>query len=302
MAFLTVRQIEGRLLQLTDGQIDEVNARAIVDDCYRELYSTWSWSFAKTDGVITTIAPKSSGTVTTTSGGTTLTGESTSWSTTDDVNSFIKVGGNTYEVTAVASSVSVTIDPAYISSGASNLTYTLFKNRYTLATNVEYVTTMYSSWPMFERSQFEINILDPRRDSSGVPLFYMYRGFNTSNAQKIELFPYPDAAYIIRYTGFAYDEIGTSGSKIIILLNNVVLKMAAEMACMTVAAKKDDPTQSQKWMALAQGYGAQWRELVVQLEQQDLSMRGDHAQVGSRLGRGIVSSDFSARHDLFPIR
>lgn len=289
-------------MQLIDGQVDEVNARAIVDDCYRELYSTWSWSFAKTDGVITTIAPKSSGTVTTTASGSTLTGTNTSWDTVNDVGSFIKVGGNAYEITAVASSTAITIDPAYISSGTSGLTYSLYKNRYTLATNVQYVTTMHSAWPMFERSQLEINMLDPLRDSSGTPLFYMYRGFNTTNAQRVELFPYPDAAYIIRYVGFAYDEIGTSGSKVVILLNNVVLKMAAEMACMTVAAKKDDVAQAQKWMTLAQGYGAQWRELVLQLEQQDISMRGDHAQVASRGGRGVLSSEFASSHDLSPVR
>ena len=284
-------------MQLTDGQIDEVNARSLVDDSYRELYSTWSWSFAKTEGSITTVAPKSDGTVTTSSGSTTITGVASSWGS-GDVGSFIKVGGNRYEVTAVASSVSITVDPAYVSSGTSGLPYSIFKSNYTLATNVEYVTTMYSRWPMFERSQWEINILDPLRDSSGTPLFYMYRGFNTSNAQRIELFPYPDAVYLIRYVGFAYDEVGTSGSKVIILLNNVVLKMAAEMACMTIAAKKDDPVQSQKWMALAQGYGVQWRELVLQLEQQDIGMRGDHGMVGSRSGQGIISSEFAAKHDI----
>ena len=78
------------------------------------------------------------------------------------------------------------------------------------------------------------------------------------------------------------------------LLNNVLLKQAQEQGCMQVAAKKDDPNVSAKWISLADRYGRQWHENMILLQQWDMSMRGDVTGPVTRR----FSDEFLSDHDV----
>lgn len=292
MALLTVRNLSGRLQSIIDGQLDDLTVRELLDDSLRQLTSTWDWSFGKVRGTITTTASKTSGSVNVTSGSTSLTGASTSFDT-GDTGSFIRVGSYRYEVSATSGSTGMHITPAYAGSSNTAASYTLFKSYYSLTTNAAHIIAAAINWPLYEISEKELDLLDSQRQSTGEPLYYVYRGMDTSAYQQLEIYPAPDARYVIHYVAFSIDEIGTSNSKTIVLLNNVLLKAAAEQACMAVAAKKDDPGVSQKWVALADRYGRQWRENMVLLQQWDMNMRGDTTGEITRR----VSSEAWAEHD-----
>lgn len=292
MALLTVRNLVGRFLSAVDSQLDDLQGREILDECYRELFSTWDYSFGKVRGTIVTTAVKTSGTVSVTASSSTLTGASTSFAT-GDVGSFISVGGNRYDITAVSGSTGLVIGPAYVSSANTAATYTLFKSYYNLTTNASHIIAAAIQWPLYEVSERELDRIDPQRNSTGQPIYYTYRGMDTSALQQIELYPAPASAYVIRYVAFSIDEIATSNSKVIVLINNVLLKKALEQGCMQVAAKKDDPNVASKWVALADRYGRQWHEGMILLQQWDMSMRGDMTERAS----GVFSDDFTRSHD-----
>lgn len=91
--------------------------------------SAHEWSFLRGFGVITTAAPYSTGTITTS--GTTVTGSGTTF-TSDMVGSLVYADGQAREITAFSSSTQVSIDRAFASDFSSATAYEIWKVDYDL--------------------------------------------------------------------------------------------------------------------------------------------------------------------------
>lgn len=127
-----------KLARVGENTVEKI--RGVVNDVYcREIPAKFDWTFLMADSAITTIAEKHGGTVSMTTGDTTVVLTSDTFST-SDVGKQIKFTGNdtVYDVIAYLSTTSVTISPALW--GSQNLTgssYSLFQPRYSLARNFD---------------------------------------------------------------------------------------------------------------------------------------------------------------------
>jgi len=121
-------------------------AKRLINKAHHDLYvghgEKFSW--AERRAFLTTHPEYTTGTLTATVGSTTITGDSTAWNTANDygqnnirTTGKIVIAGRSevYNTTAVASDTSVTIDPAYIGSTDSSLTYRYFEDEYDLASD-----------------------------------------------------------------------------------------------------------------------------------------------------------------------
>ena len=174
-----------------------------MSDELRGLLLEYTWSFARKNLVLTTIAPKSDGTIAVDPAGLTVTGTGTSFVDPDDVEKCIRLpDANFYEVTAVAAGPqTLTLAAPYVGTTlAAGATYSLFQHRHALPDDIQRILTMGSQLSAVrEATQFDLDARDPQRRISGQPLFYLPIGLNALGQAMIEIWPIPDAAYHLPY-------------------------------------------------------------------------------------------------------
>lgn len=297
MAFsITLKELEGRFLMLTDEKVDALLARALLDKQYRFFTLSRPWSFMKKiDGAIITKATKTNGTVAVTSGLTTVNGTGTSFNLSDK-DSFILINDTRYKVVS-ASGQQLTLDKGYAGSTASGLSYTLFTNEFALDADVDLVLTMTNpSFPMTEATHRSLDTRDPKRTSFGTPWVYVYLDIDTTtNSRRVELWPIPDTAMRINYTGMKVGKLDTP-NQLVIGFYDVVLESALELGCMAVYAKSGD----QRWLELAQMYKQRWPLSLELLERRDDAAWGLPRVQTTRFDDTFLSSDYEAKHDTWP--
>jgi len=271
MAFLNFDDINGRV-RLRVKPLDIEEARTVVDDEFRGLMNEYAWSFARQNLVLTTIAPKTDGTIAVVAGGATVTGTGTSFADPGDVGKFIRLpDSNFYEVSAVTAQV-LTLTAPFTGTTVSGVSYTLFQHRYALPVGIERILTMAGAYPVREGTQWNLDAVDPQRLVTGQQWGYMPIGENSLGQSMIELSPVPDAVYHLTYVGLIAGSI-TSGDQILTLLAQVLLEKAIANGCLTVAGN-GNVQEGPYWMRLA----AEWEKK--QIDRMPRVRRADRYRFG----------------------
>ena len=136
--------------------------------------------YLMTDGVITTIAPYETGTVTVSSGSTTVTGLLTTF-TSAMVGRKIRVGSENeyYRISAFVSTTEVTLEYAYRGSLTSGNTFSIYKDEYRLASDLDIYKVMrqvkgQASLVDLDNTAFDIYTPSPRAE--GPPRYSILNG------------------------------------------------------------------------------------------------------------------------------
>lgn len=168
------------------------------------------------EGVITTMAPYTTGTVAITRGSTTVTGTSTVWTTTNAYNvanarttgKMTFGGSDIYNITTVGAS-SITLANRYVADAdlAAGSDYTYFEDEYALASDflkmidVRRFSQAYNI-PLIGRNEFRR--LYPRPNISGIPKVatMLDKSFITTSTQPmyVQFYPYPSTNLLLPYS------------------------------------------------------------------------------------------------------
>lgn len=272
MALLNVGQLAGRLQMLLNEQVDYQEARSILDDHYRSMFTDNKWSFSKTETRLTTRAAKTAGTVAVVQDSPTVAGTATAFANTD-VGSFIALpDGRYYEIGAVDVGLQTltlgtpTATTNFVGTTATGQDYTLFLHRYTLDTDVESIISIAAtSWTLEEKRQLSLNDVDPQRIVYGEPTSYAYIDPDpTTGYTRIELWPIPSVAYSFPYVGLKRGSLDTA-SQLVNDLSEALLYISAATASNVVFAK----TGKEHWASVRDYYGGMGQERLRSVKKRD---------------------------------
>ena len=168
----------------------------------REIWSRYDWPWARDREIVQTNVDKTAGTVSVSSGGTTVTGASTAFAAAD-IGKFIQFSSanDWYKITAVASATSLAIEKGYIDTSAlSGGTYTIRQFYYAVSSNAEKILLMKqvsspTYIPVISFRDFDIR--RPNPESTGKAVAAAIWGLDSSNNMQFTLFPWPDEKYNI---------------------------------------------------------------------------------------------------------
>ena len=201
MTFLTMQQELAARLRLDLNVSDQATlAKRWLNMGYRDLWNAYDWPWAREREIVQTVIDKTAGTVDVGVSGTTVTGTSTAFAS-DDVGKFIQFSSsdNWYKITAVASTVSLTLEAAYVGTSAlDDGTYTIRKVFYALSSSVERILDMRQAEtpalmvPIHFR---DFDLLRPDPTSTGKGRAYAVWGIDSSGNILFQIFPHADAAY-----------------------------------------------------------------------------------------------------------
>ena len=213
MNFLTQQQeVASQLrLDLTQSDIATIIKRWL-NQAQQEIWAEADWYFALDRQIVQTVADITTGTVSISAGGTTVTGSSTTFSA-SDVSKFIQFSSSAdwYKITAVASDTSLTIEAAYTQTTALSAgTYTIRKFFYSVDSTVDKILSARQAIsPLFlDVVHFrDFDIFRPDPTSTGNPNLMFVYGLDSSNNIQFTVYPWPDAIINIevRYKKVATD-------------------------------------------------------------------------------------------------
>ena len=276
--------------------ISSSDMTALIQAEHDTIIDEYPWPQRKYDSLITTVAPYSTGTLS--SSGTTLTGVNTVW-TSAMVNRYIRIGSNTFfsRITAFTSTTSLTIESALPSDAAAGSTYTIFQHLYNLPSNFGRATNITGDWRLREISRSDIDRVDPYRSSTAsVPDSYNIRGLdpNTTSSQlyQIEFWPVPSAATAIRVEYLISNSLSADTDEPL-YPGDVLVWKAAETGAYFLFGKNGDDA----WSLLAERYHQRYVETLQSAKEDSLARYSPvrHVRdVGHDMGRG---SGFWIEHD-----
>jgi hypothetical protein len=285
------------LLVLMNEQIDYQEARMCLNRRWQKILIAWSWSFTKADGVLSTIPPKTVGTVQVTQGSVSVIGAGTAFAATD-IGGHLVMGDQPYrilDVQVITTAQQVLIlDAPYVGTSNTVLPYQLVYTDYALDPDVVDIFTMTSSdrgWgEMEEMSQEQMTRWDWYRTSVAEPSHYVRKGM-TGGIYQVALWPPPDARYTIRYVAITRSMLNAQGD-FLPDVHELLLMAAEEMACGIVASKRaaeKDYPGAQFWQQKGEGRMVHYEESLMELKSKDRHAFGKNtypARGGDRMSYG----------------
>lgn len=271
------------------------DVNTLIDGEHITILEDNSWLTRRAESVLTTVAPYSTGTVSTS--GTTVTGVSTVF-TSAMVGRFIRIGTNPYfsRITGFTSAMVLTIEAALPTDAAAGSTYVMFKHQYALPSNYgrlldATLDTRLTEWPVAD-----INRADPYRSSTAsYPDIYALVGPDSDNLYQIELWPVPSAAAQVRVSYLRLNTL-SSDSDSPLYRSDVLVWKTAESACYFLYGKTGD----QAWLGLGDRYHARYVEALDGAKAEDLGRWSPPFHLRD-IGRtaGFGSDFWLNRDDLF---
>lgn len=274
MAYVSAAAMTRRIRMLLNEQLTAIEIQEALDQTIRERVIGHQWSFMKDEFAFNTVAEASDGTVAITQDATTVTGTSTAFDVTNDPGRlFIGPDGEPYEISAVASTTSLTLASPYAGTTATAGTYAIRQAIYTLNSNVEQVVVVGGSeWPMYEISDVSLMTLDVDRDVTGPPWYWRYVDPDSSGNLRIELHPTPVAVQRVPYIGLLKGVVDTRDDNFWHTFQAVLVNGATELSAMMIAARQNDATQIRKWQNQAEFYGGRFAIALAELKRRDLDL------------------------------
>lgn len=282
---------------LTASKISTADIGTLYNLAYREVVESYPWQSRKAEGVVATVAPYSTGTVTATSGSATLVGTSTVW-TSAMVGRFARINSEDVilKITAFTDTTHVTLEAAWPLDTATDVTYEIFQYIYTVdatAGEVGTILTPTEGWPLDERSLSWVQWRDPaHRSAGGAPIAWIHHGVNSSGATQIEFWPRPESAAMIRVPYYKrVDDL--SGASHPIVRSDVIEALATSYAFAHAYAKFGD-------MHYAKSEETWQRRFETRMEaaiKEDLERHNLPRSIQSERSADL-DWDFFVRHDL----
>lgn len=211
--------LQNRTRVTTGITATENQAKRYINIALQDIHLAFDYKlpWAERRGVLRTHAPYTTGTVSVTVGGTSLTGLTTLWNTANAYSeNNMRVGGKVlfagtsdiYTIATVSGDTTATITQRYV--GTANLSgqsYIYFEDEYPLASDFLRPVDMQSftddhSIPLIGRNEYRRRY--PRPNQAGRPqvasIIDLSFSGNTTPVRKVMFHPYPDAVYMIPYT------------------------------------------------------------------------------------------------------
>lgn len=285
-----------RVMTLSGGRISNLDAKTLLNQKMSELSESYSWSWLKSDALITTKAVKNTGTVQVTNAGTSIVGTGTPFTSTD-VGSYIRVALDVsfYRVTAVVGQT-LTIETGYAGANATLQAYTLFANIYSLASDCRRILTPVFWRKLEEATLEELGYLDPMRTSQAdVPTRFAYRGITSAGVQQIEVWPIPTSAVAFRYSYLRTIAEATTDATVVPIRPDCLTYAVAADVLTTEIAK--DPVKNAALAAVVQRYDGMAAKSLAEELYADAIKQGLPASIGG-VGNSY-SDDYLLSHDVF---
>lgn len=187
---------QGRL-DTNDSTISTLVNRWI-DMAIQDIHARYDWFWTLDRTIVQTVIDKTDGTVSVASAGTSVTGSSTSFASTD-VGSFIQFSGSNdwYKISTYSSSTAITIEIGY--NGTTNLsagTYRIRKFFYTLSAAEKIIDIIQAQTfhKLTCRHFREMDLNVPFSQDTGPARSFCLYGIDSSGNLQFNINPYPDSA------------------------------------------------------------------------------------------------------------
>lgn len=188
---------------------DPILAQQWAQRVYGSILERVNWPFLITEGLISTVNDITSDSVTVTSGSTTVT-ETTSdskWTSAINGRKFRKKGRTEYYVISTYANSNpdtFVLDRNYEGSTATATSYEIWQNVYSIpsdARTIINIRRINSGFELVKVSSGDLDESFPDRPTLADPKYWAPLGRDTSNVQRVEVYPIPDAArgLVIRY-------------------------------------------------------------------------------------------------------
>lgn len=206
-------------LQLGLDSADTTNIALVkrwLNIAQQDIAMRYPWPFLEARESIATVLDKTAGTVSVTSGSTTVTGVSTAFAAAD-VGSFIQFSSENdwYRISARSSTTDLTLDKAYVeSANLSGGTYTIRKFLYSLSSSVDRILTI-KNWDtairLVETDFGTLDWLSGTNEAVGATSAYASYGLDSSGNTQLTFYPFPsdlrifEVRYLKRLTDMSVD-------------------------------------------------------------------------------------------------
>lgn len=174
----------------------------LANERLRAVWDETDWKPTRKSAVLSTVAEITTGDVDVTSGSTTVSGNSTSWTSAITGRRFrLDSSSEIYTVTFV-SSTSLTLERNYEGDTATAANYKIFQNIFTLTSSVSLISgirTLVSGNDLEELSLERLDHIAPARTLHGTPAKWAEQDRDSSNVVQVELYPIPDEAQGLPY-------------------------------------------------------------------------------------------------------
>lgn len=209
MANLTFADLENEVyahanLDSTDTAT-QTNVDRWLNYTQQDLCSRWPWPFMESRESIVTVPDYTTGTISVSNGGTTVTGSGTNFqgpSVQGNVTpSFIQFSGanDWYGVSSVNSTTSLTIDTAYQGTTLSGATYIYRRMYYNLSANCDRIVDVRNWTTPLKLVQVDPRTIDdlrPNPQSTNSSYGYMTWGIDSTGRINISPYPFPSDARV----------------------------------------------------------------------------------------------------------
>lgn len=251
-------EVNAQLPGLPSSMVKDAIARA-----YRDVCRHWPWSWLQATYNLGTFTPVSTpGYITVDSGGKVVTGVGTTFITSTGLDGTlpsvyrIRINGQdqTYVVARISSETSLTLSSSTPYVGASLTAsdaaeYTIYRCVYLLDTEIEVVEGMVGAWALTPTAKEDLDILDPRRQTTGEPTRYCLM---PGSRLSVELWPVPSDTYILQYWGLRHpNTLSTLTCKTLIdgdvIVKKALLNLATKYIYLNPAQAKTIGSMVQLW-------------------------------------------------------
>jgi len=248
-----------------------------IRDRYREVCRKWLWSFKVAEGEFSTPAVYNTGTITVTNNSTAIVGAGTTF-TSAMANRQLQVGGFTFNINTFTDTTNLVIDRKWQSATAAAQTYSIVQGWITPAeTDFQSFLSVVdpsNSWRIRLHFNYrDLDRIDPRRASSGVPTLLSARSYNSSGVPRFELWPYSTSIrqYTFLYEKAVADLSATSDSPAAPVSGDALVWGAVADLCRWPGTEtyKNPMFTPQNYFALAREYEAKFVDRVDQLNKID---------------------------------
>ena len=222
---LNFLSLQDHILDLID--VDDATTRAFVKDYInisaRDIWTAHAWPERYTEGTVTTVAPYSTGTVS--SSGTAIAGSGTTFPTSivEGLTRFAKSYSDPwYVISDRASATAITLADSYNETALSGSAYTIYQDIYNLASDVDEVVDV----RLLKASEAGslASTLERRMDEAvyipgqaGTPRVYSLVGQSSVGLKRIRLWPVPDTTLRLKYRYLkSYTDMQSDGDKCVI--------------------------------------------------------------------------------------
>lgn len=252
-----------KLMIASSPQIVDADVDKIIKHAHRGLATSFQWSFRKRDKLLQTVAPYATGTVTVVAGSGTVTGAGTVW-TAAMVGRQIRIDGELmwFWISAVDVGLQTltladgTLASAvWVAASGAAKTYTIFQDQFAVPSDVAVIFSQVRDWPISETSLGEIDLMDPRRTSTGPPERWYWARDNIASSTEsryVGLWPVPAAAYTLRMPYLIEPPEMTADTSLPVCPSEVLELAAGARACAFLHARTGDQKWAVQGLALQQ--------------------------------------------------